>query len=385
MLPAEYSSVEFKTRMASYSDDDQEGGAQEADDVKQKRRESNADAWVDILVDSQTRRIGVQDAEFPDKKRGNRNMDPELASLEVAQVLAAVRNRSPSPTSVMEPVDNNYAIDRHLDDLDIDEVDVAPRGSDTRSVGSTESASGGLAYDESSVGHDVDISAVLTASQVARHRQPSYFDLHPDRRPAVSQPVADDPRAKFAANDSDDDEPVPARPAGDIRPLPVPPAAPAPPPKAQPALHEPTPLVPAKLAVAAMTQSLEVRNASSAVPASNTLAIPVTPSKTAALIEMYRERERGTSPKPASAAVPVPIVIAPLAPSRLPIPIRTASLPEKSGALPLPPVPIPSKTSPPEPALIDLPRINIEETGRSSPARYVHGAPLQNVIEEEEE
>ncbi len=44
MVPAEYSTVEFETRMASYSDDDAEGGTRdlEPDHVRQKRRESSA-------------------------------------------------------------------------------------------------------------------------------------------------------------------------------------------------------------------------------------------------------------------------------------------------------------------------------------------------------
>jgi hypothetical protein len=118
----------------------------------------------------------------------------------------------------------------------------------------------------------------------------------------------------------------------------------------------------------------------------------VTPSKTAALIEMYRERERGgTSPKTVTPAAAVPIVIAPLAPSRLPI--RNASLGKDS--TPPPPAPLVAAPTPskvlPKPSLpeeadhIDLPRIPLEDTGRNSPARYIHGAPLHNVIEEEEE
>lgn len=410
MVPAEYSTVEFETRMASYSDDDQEGGAAtEPDHVRQKRRESNADAWVDILVGTQTRRFGGQDAEFVDKKHANRSTDPESASLEVAQVLAAVQNRSLSPESVMGRVDQDYGLDSHIDDLDIDEVEVAPRGDALSDSGAGESDDGGLAYDESSVGHgqlDADgVPVGMSALQMAQHqRRLGYFDLHPERRPAQTQSVAEDPRAKLAASnsdsddDGDDDTPVPVRLPADVRPLPRPPMVPAVPPKEPPALAliEPTPLVLAKAAGAG--QKPEVRTARTASPPSNAQAVPVTaaatPSKTAALIEMYRERERGTPPKPLSSASasPVPIVIAPLAPSRLPV--RSASLPKETASIP-PTLAVPAiapspKSSPesfldPVPELIDLPRITLEETGRSSPARYIHGAPLQNVIEEEEE
>lgn len=403
MVPAEYSTVEFETRMASYSDDDAEGGTRdlEPDHVRQKRRESSADAWVDILVGSQTRRLGGQDAEFTDDKRNAaRATDPESASLEVAQVLAAVRNRSLSPESVLGRVDQDYGIDQHIDDLDIDEVDIAPRGDrDAQSdSGAGESEEAGLAYDESSVGHGADGAAMNALQTLQSQRRVGYFDLHPDRRPAQTQSIVEDPRAKLAASNSDSDEdeddtPVP------VRPLPRPPVVPAVPAKQPPALAlvEPKPLVLNKAAAAAAGappgQKTEVRATRTASPPSNAQAVPVTaatPSKTAALIEMYRERERGTPPKPVSSAVPV--IIAPLAPSRLPV--RSTSLPDKTASLPpTPAVPVvipllkpsPDSLIEPAPTLIDLPRITLEETGRSSPARYIHGAPLQNVIEEDEE
>ncbi|KAF9483685.1 hypothetical protein BDN70DRAFT_873531 [Pholiota conissans] len=376
MIPAEYSTVEFETRMASYSDDEHE---YEPEHVKQKRRESSTDAWVDILVGSQSRRLGGQDAELTDKKRNK--PDPEIASMEVAQVLAAVQNRSPSPSSVMERVDQDYGLDQHVADLDIDEVDVVPRNSgDTRSVETDDSDVRGLAYDESSVGHGDELGG-MSARQMARHqRRVGYFDLHPERRQATTQSVAEDPRVRFA-NDSDeegDDEDSQTH-QSDIRPLPVPPNA-----AAIPKMHEPTPLVPSKSTVSTLSQSYELRNANVAIPA---VAAPVTPSKTASLIEMYRERERGGS-KSASPPHAVPIVIAPLAPSRLPI--RAASLSKDAIPVAQPLVATASpraspKPTTPEPSLIDPPRINLEETGRSSPARYVHGAPLHNVVEEEEE
>ena len=106
MVPAEYSTVEFQTRMASYSDDEQ-NEADEPEEVKQKRRESRADAWVDILVNSQERRMNDQTAADPAERRKARirSSDPDIASLEVAQVLAAVQDRSISPTSIP---DNDY-------------------------------------------------------------------------------------------------------------------------------------------------------------------------------------------------------------------------------------------------------------------------------------
>ncbi|KAF8966109.1 hypothetical protein BDZ97DRAFT_1917804 [Flammula alnicola] len=397
MIPAEYSTVEFETRMASYSDDEHDGTLDEPEHIRQKRRESSADAWVDILVGSQNRRIGGQDAELTERKRGgplNKHPDPEMASLEVAQVLAAVKNRSPSPPSMLDRVDQDYGMDQHIRDLDIDEVDVVPRKSDARSAETDDSDVVGLSYDESENAHgDADTAAepgVMNARQLARHqRRVGYFELHPERRQTVAQSVVEDPRAKLASDsdeeDGGDDERVYGPP--EVRPLPVPPA-----PKPPQTIHEPAPLVPAKSTVSTLNQSPEVKHTNAAPPAHiNTQAAPAPPSKTAALIEMYRERERGASPNPASPVNVVPIVIAPLAPSRLPV--RAASLPKEAAPLPQPslaaaatPSPnISPKSSPPEQTLIDLPRINLEETGRNSPARYVHGAPLHNVIEEEEE
>ena len=408
MIPAEYSTVEFETRMASYSDD--ENPRDEPEHVKQKRRESNTDAWVDILVGSQDRRIGGQDAEIrvgTDRKRmpHNRQSDPDIVGLEVAQVLAAVPNRSPSPPSMLERVDQSYDMDQHVNDLDIDEVETVPRTSDARSAETDESDPiAGLAYDASSQGHgDADApTEPMNARQMARHqRRLGYFDLHPERRKAAAQSMIDeDPRAKLAQDDSDDEDDDDERlygPPESVRPLPVPPGTAAPIP--QPPIFEPAPLVPKKSTVSALNQSPEVRQVNTTLttpttPANGHGALPVTPSKTAALIEMYRERERGgTPPKTVTPVVAVPIVIAPLAPSRLPI--RSTSVGKDSTSLPpvplvAAPTPTPSnvlpKPSPPEEAdHIDLPRIALEDTGRNSPARYIHGAPLHNVIEEEEE
>jgi len=376
MIPAEYSTVEFETRMASYSDDDLE-----PEDVKQKRRESSTDAWVDILVGSQGRRIGGQDAEPTDRRRGPRktSSDPDIASLEVAQVLAAVQNRSPSPISVMEPVEQDF---QHVSDTEVVEVEHVPRAG---KVLDTESFDSMAKYDDLEGDLETPPEAVLNARQMARHqRRLGYFDLHPERRAAAAQSIVDDPRAKLAKDESDDEEEAEDErvygPPEIVRPLPVPPAAP------KPVIHEPAPMTPTKLTVSNLQQSPEVRT-SPGLPANPR---DTAPSKTAALIEMYRERERGTPPKPATAPLVVtPIIITPLAPSRLPV--RTASLPKEPTA-PLPGLPLnpspkvsPKPTPSPELTLPEPPRIAPDETGRNSPARYVHGAPLHNVMEEEDE
>ncbi|KAG9312759.1 hypothetical protein JVU11DRAFT_7193 [Chiua virens] len=100
LVPAEYSTVDFETRLASYSDDefnDSTSLKALTPAEKHERRLSRDDAWVDILVAAHGRRLGTQEAERrPGGKglKGGRS-DPELASQEIALVLAGVRARSP--------------------------------------------------------------------------------------------------------------------------------------------------------------------------------------------------------------------------------------------------------------------------------------------------
>lgn len=372
MIPAEYSTVEFETRMASYSDDEHNATLNEPEHIKQKRRESSTDAWVDILVGSQSRRLGGQDAELPsERRRGsplNKHSDPDIASKEVAQVLAAIR--SPTPPSLDDKVDSDFEPHSHIPDSDVDEIETVPRRSNARSESETEEEVG-LAYDQSEDGH--------TAPPVTSQRRLGYFDLHPERRHVTQSMIDEDPRDKLAQDESEpesDDEGYDesiargsspsGRPLGGIRPLPAtPPVGVV---KAQPVVQDP--VTPPKVATPPL--------------ATNGSAEKATPSKTAALIEMYRERERGVPAPPKTSVAPVPIVITPLAPSRLPV--RSASLQKDPVPAAIPA--LSPKVSPqpsPEPVLMDLPRIPLEETGRNSPARYVHGAPLHNVVEEEEE
>lgn len=283
-------------------------------------------------------------------------------------------------------------------------------------------------------------------------RRLGYFDLHPERRPASQM---EDPRERLARDSVSDDEseeqvaPIAGfgGSPGSLRPLPRPPGATAPPPPP-----------PALAPVQTQQPQIETRrvpdikistNAANGLqqqqqppPAGQESARTPTgtgaTSKTAALIELYRERERtGSVPHPSSA----PVVVAPLnVPSRLPV--RSASLPVKDKVVvPAPstpsaispsgiPVPVPVPVSLPvsapvavvgsvgggsgpllpppagpganssspripspskvvvgegEPVVLPVPVPAFVDPGRASPARYVHGAPLQNVLEEEEE
>jgi hypothetical protein len=401
MIPAEYSSVEFETRMASYSDDEHNGNLREneTEAVKQKRRESRDDAWVDILIGSQTRRMKDQDIEIGDRRRGHHSTpsDPDIASLEVAQVLATVRNRSPSPPSMMmERVDRDYGMDHHVEDLEVDEVEPYPRMSTMGPSTSSDESEAVLAYEA----ENADLESleppepVLTSRQMAKHqRRIGYFDLHPDRRQALAQSILDDDemRARVAEDSEDDDiddDRVYGPPDPVVRPLPVPPAQ-----QVQPRILEPSPVVPSPVVdpIATLNLPTEAKEEHPFTPdttnGNDSSIAPSTPSKTATLIEMYRERERGSPVNP-TLTTPVPIIIAPLTPSRLPV--RIAPLLKEGTPLPQPPLlstssPKPSPKPSPESTRNDLPRTALEETGRSSPARYVHGAPLHNVLEEEEE
>ena len=386
LIPAEYSTVEFETRMASYSDDEHNGNhhENETEAVKQKRRESRDDAWVDILIGSQTRRINDQDVNLTDRRRGHHSShsDPDIASLEVAQVLATVQNRSPSPHSMIERVDRDYGMDRHVQGLNVDEVEIFP------TVASSEESEAVLAYEADSAEAESlePPQPVLTRSQMAKHqRRIGYFDLHPDRRQVLAHPDLDDDdddlRAKLAEDSDDDidDDGVYGPPDG-VRPLPVPPGQ-----QVQSCVFEPLPVIES---ISTLNPSLEAKEKHLITPditdSNGSSIAPSTPSKTATLIEMYRERERGSSVNPAFTP-PVPIVITPLTPSRLP----RMTLP-KEGAPPQPQLlSTSSSKAPSKPSLVparnDLPSIQLEETGRQSPARYVHGSPLHNVLEEEEE
>lgn len=445
MIPAEYSTVEFQTRMASYSDDELNGddgrsGLDEPEDVKQRRRESSADAWVDILVGSQDR-LGSQSAAIRSDKRGKRDRksDPDLASKEVENVLASMRNlRAPSPGSCLF-VDREKEREYGGSDTDVVEVETVPRliikkngyaSNWERSLDSEEESSqahtGGDETDE------VPPAALLNARQVLRQqRRLGYFDLHPERRNAQAQSILDDPRERLAGDSDDDDGNEYGSGEGSdyahadrmARPLPIPPGGTTPiltttMPTTR-VIHEPSPVTPVKSIIQSLNQSPEVNKA-----ANPQIQTPNSPgsvtSKTAALIEMYRERERGggsshtlssrpsTSPGALGSPAPLSLPVAPLAPSRLPV--RSSSGPKETPNTPVipppPTIPAPVPTTPPKvipvplpPTLaipepedqlnigteIEVPRLAFEETGRASPGRYVHGAPLHNVIEEEEE
>ncbi|KAG2356573.1 hypothetical protein BDR07DRAFT_1300167 [Suillus spraguei] len=381
-VPAEYTEaiVDFETRLASYSDDELNNMASSSSGGRdrEERRRSKDDAWVDILVATHSRRLGGQDAEIrPFNAREKSMQDPEMASHEVAQVLAGVA-LAQLPSSDDEP----EAI--------------------RKSVVAT-----------SVMSEDVDVDSVMSYPKTTTSSIPKrlgYFDLHPERRPGPS------PHPISLAEDSDGDE---VRYGSRERPPPLKftmpvktDTSPYPQPLRGSMDTEESDYAPTS------THSLQLDSPDSVYEDHRTaqdkegrysgmgvmtmpqlIAVaPVTPekgetskekSRTAALIEMYREREKKlsvTSPTPVSRP-----------------PAHSSLLHPQTKECALPPVPVvglePVVVTPVEEVIQEpvrtegsqgeelLQPLNLlyEGNGRDSPARYVHGAPLHNVIEEEEE
>ncbi|KAG6901034.1 hypothetical protein C0995_001860 [Termitomyces sp. Mi166 len=146
-------------------------------------------------------------------------------------------------------------------------------------------------------------SSPITARLLAKNqRRMGYFDLHPDCRPGVQAHHAlkeedggtgKDVRLAYEADSDENDKPLSSLGLGQtvqpLRRLPVPPVqtTPAPAPAPAPPVIK---IEPAKLDA---PKSVSTSGNGNGHPA---VSVPM--SKTAALIEMYRERERATSPKP---------------------------------------------------------------------------------------
>ncbi|KAF8452313.1 hypothetical protein L210DRAFT_3638868 [Boletus edulis BED1] len=374
LVPAEYSTVDFETRLASYSDDElNESASMKALTPAEKnaRRMSRDDAWVDILVAAHSRRMGSQEA---DRRPGGKGLkggrsDPELASQEIALVLAGVRARSPLS----------------------DEEEIQSRQPAAEVLPNT------TPQEKPKEGQDPDIESVMS---YPKNKRVGYFDLHPERRPGGGSPQSVRPQVN--ANDSDGDDvpdhlvygalesivipaPDPVRPSFESEGSEYGPSA-----TSSPTREIDVPEFVEYERSREEKESSHSRAESTTLPQltqSNDFPKSTPQSKTASLIEMYREREKQT--------------LTSAMPSKLPV--RSAPLPPKNAELPpIPPsVRIPSPVSVPEsdpPEIGDEPEpeadylspldpnhVLFAESGRNSPGRYIHGAPLHNVVEEEEE
>ncbi|KAK0440470.1 uncharacterized protein EV420DRAFT_1132761 [Desarmillaria tabescens] len=346
--PAEYSSVDFETRLASLDGEDVYEDYPPVDGMP-KKREVADDAWVDILVGSQERRMAGQEYGGRGKDRGE---DVDLVSLEVQKALKGVRKMSQSPESQrtekvpvrdeeeesieVERVPSRLAMNDYVDDPRHPQYYDDSLDYDADGPSMTEQSIQSLHYDQHE-SEDDEPEPVLEAEEEKEEppprpippKRPGYFDLHPERRPVANlNGDGEDPRARFGHDSDSEDELL----GPGVRPLPrVPPII-----------------------------NLDEQ------PSPSTAPLKV-PNKTAALIEMYRERERnGASQVTPPRVLPTPVVAPP---KIVTIPAQEEAEEEKEEEVPPPPrVPI-----------ID------EDQGRASPGRYVHGAPLHNVLEEEEE
>lgn len=357
--PSEYDAVDFETRLASYSDDELNGSNGNGTPTKGERRRSKDDAWVDILVANHGRRMNNQAAELRVPRgrglKGGRS-DPELASMEVAAALAAVQGKVPADEDEGDDIEPMRMSGVPGHSAETDTLEYTPSVTDT---GGGETAE-----------YDTEEGEISPSAP----RRVGYFDLHPERR--LTQPGSDDeeedPRVAMGRSShetgTDDMTDYPPLSAGPTQSVAMSddfevmeeqsPGLPMP----EYELNSATPAAPSKKDSMVIPPTMVSPDKSPATPAK-----PVS-GKTAALIEMYRERERGGSP---SIAAPV---------------ARPPALPPKSKDRDISPsVTPPSHTNTPPQATILEPPAPAFEPRSDSPSRYVHGAPLHNVVEEPEE
>ncbi|KAI0698013.1 hypothetical protein BC835DRAFT_1269557 [Cytidiella melzeri] len=378
--PAEYENVDFEARLASFDDDEPVNTS----GAKHRRQRSRDDAWVDILVANSSRRMNSQDAILRNGLKPGRS-DPELASQEVSEVLAAVMSHpfSDDEDDVSEIVAVTEDGASHVSTFK--EARAEP---DVSTIPGRDSS---LYPDD-----EEEEEPVFKPAQ----KRLGYFDLHPERR--SSKPDGDASTSRVLQVSSELE-----RPSMDST--------------VESAYSEPEDaydafvpsssqhtLVPPKVVVESMPRSgSPLRNGHGnghALPGVAVSPPPEEPirtaapqpiqSKTSSLIELYRERERNsTSPAPLSK-----------------LPVRTGSLPSGPlGARPMPTTPAGARPMPPAasmptvslpaqapslsaaPVDIDgslpepIPPLAHANSGLATPPRYIHGAPLHNVLEEEEE
>ncbi|KAI0249408.1 hypothetical protein BJV78DRAFT_1228260 [Lactifluus subvellereus] len=412
LTPSEAEDVDFETRLTSYSDDELQSIHSNSRRItKHERRASKDDAWVDILVANHARRAVNQDVDMrrPGGPRG-RNVarpDPEVASQEVAQVLAAIRG--PSPLGPFDMFDGGS-------EADIEPMNVPHRSMINSHGGSlieeiyahTIPESEGTAepepqpQPEPEVEVEVDPEPEPIPEPQVSHEQPpprpprriGYFDMHPERRLARID-IDEDPRDSVVGSLAEGEDERPRR--SDVTEsvyscgTTTPPASPKPvlaalattemrPPEPALTTTIPSPQTPTPTP-RDLARQQEVRDRLSGKPG----------PKASSLIEMYREKERlattvggskggspGKLPSIATAIAPIQPPPPPSEPFSTPIATSASVTPtqEMMGGE----VVVEGTDEFTEP-----PNLEFAAPGRDSPFRYVHGAPLHNVVEEEEE
>ena len=372
LVPAEYSTVDFETRLASYSDDEfNESASVKAltPAEKHERRMSRDDAWVDILVAAHNRRMGSQEVERrPGGKglKGGRS-DPELASQEIAMVLANVRARSP------------LSDDEEQARQPVGEPSPKPTPPPEEP--------------KPTAGDDPDVTSLMS---YPKKKRVGYFDLHPERRPGSGTPLPVRPQVNAEDSDGDDvpdklvyetpentvlASPDPMRPSFETEGSQYGPSA-----SSSPTGEIDVPEFVDYERSREEKESSHSRAESMTLPQlSNSDVQKSTPqSKTASLIEMYRERERQSLVASSPSKHPVRVSPVPTKDMELTTVVPVAREPS--------PASVP-ESDPPEIAdeagseadYFTPPDLLFTDAINDSPGRYVHGAPLHNVLEEEEE
>lgn len=453
MIPSEYDTVDFETRLASYSDDEVNGGVNgNGKNGNGGRGRDRDDAWVDILVASSAKRMTGQDAELRPRVRSNNNSngsgsgrvlgrtgsghsDPELASQEVERALAAVqaaRQMSPPTDDEADEVGRmRRELAREVEVRELTPEMLNAKGRSRSASPQPPPPAVGLDDDEDEDDDEKFLSPALRELQQKKGR--GYFDLHPDRRPALETQ-----KTQATAGHGYSDERNTMYSDGDFEPST----------SYNPSLGSAERLPDGDIEVPAFVDSNpnpgyhrefeHAKKDSMVLPASVGGSGGGPTGRTAQLIEMYREREKlGTAPAPAApppaplgasfgdeSAIPptAPLMFQPK-PSRLPVrssslqndlptsatAAATSKVPKVPSALvpgagPPSSIPMPTQgfdlddeddldgdgevdeeqlmrdLNPPRPAPFVA-----EDLGRVSPMRYVHGAPLHNVLEEGEE
>jgi hypothetical protein len=422
-------------------EEDEDGLSPNGSSSKKKKNGGKDDAWVDILVATQDRKMGNQAAEMRTGPRMPRGIDPSTSVGSGAGGIGGMGRMDEVPDVVRE---NTPPPMRLPPSSDIDELDAEPiDGSQTASIMDRESShfeegDEGEEEEEASLadGDTENDSEVSYPRPQQRRAGMGYFDLHPDRRPQTRQQQEpqqrlyqqqqvdlrqlddfEEPRRPFANDDEsvtrdsmdssaredlEEHIPYPHKYGNGTVPSPAPGSSTS------------TFTRRSDMAVPPLQPKLRVLP-KPPVPAP--APAPVEPpkpsgSKTASLIEMYRQREQQGTQGSSSSRTPAPLVIPrgplpkpqqqqppvipstslasssssqlPTPPSRLPV--RSDSVPKASS----PVSDISTTTSPSDlyddESLPEPPKVSgTMHSGLDSPGRYVHGAPLHNVIEEEEE
>ncbi|TFY74095.1 hypothetical protein EWM64_g9917, partial [Hericium alpestre] len=285
LSPSEYENVDFETRLASYSDEELNLGNGSARGLsKAEKRQSRDDAWVDILVANHSRRMGGQDAEM--RRAGGRPLkggisDPELASQEVAQALAAVRGHLP-------------------DDDDGEDDDIEPMNvpSGAASQISTTQENSTLEETHTETHTDADEEDDVMERTTSQRKRLGYFDLHPERRPPRS--IEEDPRALLSRkSDGSMDLAYNHRAApsdsmdGDFEPATPSPGLDIPDYRLSSGLRkEDMSSKKESMTLPGLMDTPSESGSPNVSPTTKAALSPPGPGRTAALIEMYREKER---------------------------------------------------------------------------------------------